>query len=264
MQKWLKHHGEKAFWLKIFLGTISTTIIIFIMFSRKFSVNIHTIIEALVFFILPIHHSISQSMGLSFMYTAAIPDESAKNFFFRREKILSISLIVSTALSIILYFNLPHFFQKYGHFFIITISLFTLLLIFFSSPFTNYFHKEKFLFSMRYLLFPLSFYSPFAIFAGKAVHGLEYYFVTDKILHRSDKLLRLQTSLFFLVAVIILTVFRTYYMQSFDPTIKENIFLRILASLSVAFTLLHYYLDRILFQMKKPINKETTGSLLKI
>ncbi len=108
MQRWLEHHGHEKFWKKMLLGVGLTSIIIFLFLGQALSNEFIIPLEILIFIVLPIHHLVAQSMGLSFMYTARSPQSLQRSIYFEREKTLSMLLTVSMIGTLSLFIYLPH------------------------------------------------------------------------------------------------------------------------------------------------------------
>lgn len=110
----------------------------------------------------------------------------------------------------------------------------------------------KFIYSLRFYLKAFGPFSAIAAYAGAAVHGTEYLFVTDKILKSERRQNRLLISISTLFATI-LSVFIAYalirYPELFIPSISNR---DALPLISVAFGIIitHFHLDHLIFTPK--------------
>ena len=114
---------------------------------------------------------------------------------------------------------------------------------------------------MRYLFWPVTLISTNAIFATTSIHGIEYALVTRKMI-KNDSLRKPKIALCLIAAVMILAIVRIDSFEKISRNQSVAPWILIITSLSVAFSFIHYYLDRKLFKMRHKINRETVGVLL--
>lgn len=110
----------------------------------------------------------------------------------------------------------------------------------------------KFIYSTRFYIKAFGPFSAIAAYAGAAVHGAEYVFVTDKIVQSEKRQGRLLTSIFTLSSIILgaflaFAFFR--YPSFFIPSLSKQDKLPLL-SLAVGIVITHYYLDHLIFTPK--------------
>ncbi len=270
LYKWIDHHGgQETFWRKQVL-IFSTMILFFgllIYFSHQYRFVFFVFV--LINFLFAAHHALSQTFGLSLLYTIDLPRDA---LFYKAEKIerflfstLMFSVLLSGSFYIMVSSRLFDFplsmvqsFVKYS----IWIK-FLLALMLVIHPF--YFFKKDYLgksfFNLRYLIWPFTIISTTAIFATTSIHGIEYGLVTRKMI-KNDSLRRPILAFMLIAAVIVFAVIRIDNYEKIRSGQYLAPWLILISSVSVAFSFLHYYLDRRLFKMRHQINRETVGLLL--
>lgn len=215
----------------------------------------------LVSLIFPVHHALSQSFGLSLIYNKQ-GDERVKNAerfergFYKFFLIAVICSLFVETLPPRYAFDIPFSIRMNLRNIFRTLVFTGLGLILLQTVLIRHsVKKRKLLFAGRYLVWAFAMISPAAASGTKAIHGLEYAFVTHKIFGNSKDSRKWIVLGIFSAVVIGLFYFRYSYFHS-DKSLSW------LASLSLAVTFFHYYLDRKLFRMRHAINRETVGKLL--
>ncbi len=221
----------------------------------------------------PIQHALAQSLGLSLVYngkTQDAPDRKRKVEWIERRLVMVLIFLI--AVSVVAVRSTFFSFEiARGDFGLSTESLlfrFTLvlglllvgLMLFYPKPI----RKKKTVFALRFPIWAYSLISPFGLMATQLIHGMEYFFVLRKMAATSKFERWKSASLLLLFFVTVFGVFRVvYYDGSIVGRDQAPIWLAVIAALSTAFSFLHYYLDRELFLMRKPTNRQTVGALLK-
>lgn len=119
----------------------------------------------------------------------------------------------------------------------------------------------KFIYSTRFYLKAFGPFSAIAAYAGAAVHGTEYVFVTDKIVQSEKRRQRLLTSMMAL-SVVVFSSFLGYALVRYPELLAPSLSKRdTVPLLSVAFGIIitHLHLDHLIFtpkyQFAKPLLK---------
>lgn len=119
----------------------------------------------------------------------------------------------------------------------------------------------KFIYSTRFYLKAFAPFSAIAAYAGGAVHGTEYVFVTDKIVQSEKRRQRLLTSMMAL-SVVVFSSFLGYTLVRYPELLAPSLSKRDAVPLvSVAFGIIitHFHLDHLIFtqeyQLAKPLLK---------
>lgn len=270
LYKWIDYHGgQEKFW-RTQLVTLGSLILFFwllLYYCYEYRFVFHVFV--LINFFFAAHHALSQTFGLSLVYTKDLPRNA---LFYKAEKIerflfstFMFSVLLSGSLYLMVIYKLLDFSQIMFHNFIsfsigINIVLALLLII---HPF--YFFKKNYLgksfFNLRYLLWPFTLVSTTAIFATTSIHGIEYGLVTLKMI-KNDSLRSPKVAFMLIFAVIVFAIVRIESLEIIRDGGYISPWLIFISSISVAFSFHHYYLDRRLFKMRHQINRETVGLLL--
>lgn len=216
----------------------------------------------LISLIFPVHHALSQSYGLSLLYnkngdTEVKKAESLERKFYQFFLLAIICSLFVETLPLRYMLDIPYSIKtNTQNFFRYTVFTGFILIMIQTFRMSHKVKYKKIMFAARYFVWACVMISPAAASGTKAIHGLEYALVTRKIFgnSRDSKKWILLAVLSFVVAG--LFWFRYSYFRM-SGTISS------LASLSLAITFFHYYLDRKLFRMRHAINRETVGKLLR-
>lgn len=221
----------------------------------------------------PIQHALAQSLGLSLMYNgrSALLGEKTNKWVEKTERYLIwglIALMVAAVWAATEFQIFGWTFQRLSFRTLFVASLLvSLLLMVISLLQPKSTRLNKTLFALRYPVWALSIQSPLAIWATRAIHGLEYLFVVRKMASKSRFTAWSAVAVYVLLATFLFAVLRVFYfsyasttMDSATPTYDA---LLILASVSTAFSYVHYYLDRQLFLMRRKDNRELVAPLLR-
>lgn len=270
---WVKNQGggsSKKFWLKLAALNVVLCIGFFLIFFLGWKETYLRMFFFLITIVFPIHHALSQSFGLSLVYNKKISEDvkAIEN----KERVISkifllfiligvlfvtllIGKVITTQDPLV---KILWIVARAGAFFL----AFTLILNMFFYP--EKLRALKATFSLRYIVWAFSIFSPIAVAGTKIIHGVEYAFVTRKMISnsRAQHFTWLKIGLILSSIVIVLAYFRFRVLISYQSADALPIWLYILASASFALTYSHYYLDRNLFQMRYKINRESAGQLL--
>ena len=263
MKSWVEYHGNRMFWLKIGGLIIILSAGIYLFLSHVFNSTTSMLIGLLIFTFLPIHHALFQTMGLSYVYTVQDSELKRRESNLKYEKFFFIFILWGNVIGAVFAGYNFHLFQKVRSplSFIVFISV--LFIVARTAMQGLREAHDKLLFQARLFLWPLAFFSFVGILATRIVHGVEYYFVSVKMLKESKRISYVYVAALFLIIICAFACVRIYYLHSTSIAIRDDILLKTVTSISISITLVHYYLDRILFRMRKPINRQTTGTLLK-
>jgi hypothetical protein len=220
------------------------------------------------------HHNVSQTMGLSLLYDRIVSGHNHEGFekvmpkskAWERRLLFASTTIVYTSLmfgsveatkDLIWVKLLP----------LLSIGLLTINLW---MSYRNPAHREsnKTFFLWRTFLLPLLRYSTIAEVGFISVHGVEYFFVFQKMISRS----RVKTILTrFMIGQMVLIIaglcalhLLTYpfFKDLVTPLGFGDAVITLLLSISVTFVFLHYYLDGLMFRMRRPEVREHILPLL--
>ncbi|MBN8540674.1 MAG: hypothetical protein J0L82_09845 [Deltaproteobacteria bacterium] len=275
LRPWVIAQGNGSafrFFLKtsaIFIG-LAAAISVALLSGSKLAQGLFAV--AGVFF--PIQHAIAQSLGLSLVYNGKAqeaPEKTKRTEWFERRLVIALIFLIVAS---VLVQTVPSLSAATGSYRIFGFGLGALLfpisltlgvvivgLMFF---YPRSIRMKKSLFALRFPIWAYALISPFGLMATQAIHGLEYLFVFRKMANASKFGRWKMPSLIILFLVIVFGMFRVIFSAgSMFPKDQAPVWLSLLAAISIAFSFLHYYLDRKLFLMRDPTNRQTVGSLLK-
>lgn len=115
----------------------------------------------------------------------------------------------------------------------------------------------KFAYSARFYLKVIGPFSAISAYAGASVHGTEYVFVTDKILHaeyKSNRLIPKLASLVTAIVIVLLGFAFIRYPELFLPS-ANKVFSVPLVSIAAGIILTHFYVDYLIFTPKHEFSK---------
>jgi hypothetical protein len=221
-------------------------------------------------------HSIRQIFGISMLYNV-----QAQYFLDRseRERIASVEkrerkLLGFFVAAWVLYVFCKQTSLKVFHLESIPLYAALFLLGIFFCMLTQYrgvLWRNKKIYLVRLLLFPLAFFSPLGMMGVAAVHGTEYLFVVWNLISKSViGRKRLLMSLLPITATLILAprvlqdfsetdFYTAKFYENWSHLSKEIIFV---VYMTVQY--LHYYVDGLLFRLKDPLVQKHMGPLLGI
>jgi hypothetical protein len=226
---------------------------------------------AVVALVVPVFHTVWQTMGLSLALGRSGTGLSAWE---KLEKVLFPSLFVFSVLGLWLRFGLPLPFVvesqwwnpqfEYSYIFAgaSTLCVLGIFLAAFKKPMPREQRQEKLLYLARLPLFVLVSITPYGLIAINAVHGVEYIFVIDKMLSKSEEKNTSSFWRWWLGLSVVFTFgvvpvyFADFYADGLNPVIH------VLAGVSFACTYLHILLDRFLFRFREDSARRFIGPLL--
>lgn len=264
---WIKINGGIKFWKRV--SVLFVILISFFLIILYYSKNnpIYLLLFTLINFSFAAHHALSQIFGLSLIYNKNL---NVKNkIFIKVERLIYHSFLVINliagnlffiASSKMTFFDMNNYQKMHFYFYTFLLGNAFVLIIFpLILDLRNGLNKA--IFNIRYIFWPFSLLSSFAAFATMALHGIEYAFVIGKLTHLS-KLIRPLFSLFLIFLVIVFGVVRIKGLQSIYGNGRITSIFLVVTAISVAFSFLHYYLDRKLFRMSKEENRAFLGEML--
>lgn len=267
---WINNRGgERKFWRGLILMTLVGSFFLFLLFYfRSYDEHILVIFFTLNF-LFPVHHALAQSFGLSRVYNRGnIAVDSLERFEKYERLFFNVFLVLTLVSGLFFLFITTHMLTITPHLSVLVSRLTTTLLLVIAfiilAQTIFYVGKRspaKIIFSFRYFVWSLVLVSPVAIYATYAIHGVEYWAVTQKMISR-EKNMKLKALVVLTIGIALLAVPRSYGIVALTNN-ELPIWILILTSISVAISFVHIYLDRQLFKMRVAINRETIGSLLK-
>lgn len=251
-QNWFYQFGAFFLFLVLLAGFKDAA------FCRQFFLIVNTAI--------PIHHAISQTRGLSLAYNTALTKPHPPSILQtqrlkaneRRER-LAFQFFIPAAMTttFLLFVSTPILCTVFGS--LMGAAALAILINVATFPLPGKLRKLGFLF--RLALWPLTPFSMMARVGTMAVHGIEYGCVTRKMMTTSQG----SANLWIVAGLTVLIAVGAFYRDVFMSGISENTgfsALNVLAALSTAVSFSHYYLDRMMFRMRNPINRSYCGALL--
>lgn len=270
MKEWVNNQGGALlFWKRQAweLGLFSLFFLVLLSLSndhREFFV-----IFTLINFGFAAHHALSQSFGLSLLYNRQMERTPKLVIAEKDERFLFKTFLYGNIIMGILFFL--YIFQ------ILTVPsqlvkpllwlgaavlcLFWGAMVLHTAKNYRALFATKGNFLWRYLLWPLTFFSPIAVFATTVIHGFEYLFVTEKML-RNDCAKKSRIGWLILLVVITFGFLRLETHAALRNREEMPFWMLVLTSISVAISFAHYKLDRHIFQMRHKENREAAGKLL--
>lgn len=272
LREWIGRQkgGERGFLLRS-LGLFSALLAVFCLGIAGYIPYFRELIFPLSL-IFPIQHALAQSLGLSLIYNGRSKDagEAPKKWMEKSERALVwilIALMVFATWSFVKFQVLGWNFGSLDLRFVFYVALtVSLMLVGVAALHPGSIRVSKALFALRFPVWALSVLSPFALFATRAIHGIEYLFVMRKMSSNSKFTGWKPIAWFILFGTLVFALARTYFLAYVRPEVDRtsglHLAIIVLASISIAFSYLHYYLDRQLFLMRRPLNREVVGDLL--
>lgn len=204
-----------------------------------------------------IYHNASQTYGLSLLYNKKSIEQGriTKEQISKSEKIermvfyIQFSLITFASIGrrTPLGEGVVRFIMPIS----LIISFLYLLMIYFQ---TKSIVSNKLIYSLRFLLYPLTLNSFIATMGILSFHGIEYLFVTHKLIEKDGGDYRLAGIVFMFLLIFIAIVYSYTYFLS-DKSIYWFPF-QYLNSFFSIFILIHYWLDGLLFKSKDKISRQ--------
>jgi hypothetical protein len=287
MRAWIRERSDgklNVFWTKILALNLALFLLFFFLLKFWFVSPLARAVFLLLTASVPVHHGLAQALGLSLSYNKMMaapsdrdrveipPDARAKlarNEWLERKAYWA--LIVGSILAVAgitfryqamagSYLTTVTYIYRIG-FWLLTASCIVLIGLACASPLTG--KRNKILFSIRNLLWPLSMFSVIALWGTMAVHGVEYAFVSRKMISNASAF-RLKAAAFALIAIVaVMAYFRGKLMGDlYGERENEDLFLYVATSLSIAGSYSHYALDRMMFRMRDELNRRYCGKLL--
>lgn len=272
LREWVRRQrgGERVFLLRS-LGIFSALVLIFYMGISGYIPFFREVIFPIAV-IFPIQHALAQSLGLSLIYNGRSKEagEAPKRWMEKSERLLIFILMALMVFATwsklkfqVLDWNFGSLDQRLLFYVSLSVSL---LLVGIATLHPGSIRVTKSLFALRFPVWALSVLSPLALFATRAIHGIEYLFVVRKMSSNSKFTGWKPIAWFILFGTLVFAIARSYFLAFIRPEIDRTSELHsafiVLASISIAFSYLHYYLDRQIFLMRRPLNREIVGNLL--
>lgn len=270
MQRWIREGQGEGFWTKqAFIGGLLSAFFFLLLYwspQHKWLFLVFTLIN----FNFAAHHALSQVFGLSLAYSGKLPlkrkifgGQGQERFIFNLflfSNLLAGSVFIISAFGqrIIGLDDIPLFIQS------IMYWIFCLEMLLVLLPLYLYGAKSALrvvVFNVRYLFWPLTLISHFAVFITMALHGLEYAFVTHKMF-RGHSLQRPFLAFGLVFLVVILAVVRINSLGPVSIGVSPPLWFLLLSGLSIGISFHHYYLDRQIFRMRHQLNREIVGPML--
>lgn len=270
---WLERRGGVAkFWQRNLMLVVFLTLAFYLVIAPF--AHVPWLFAAFMFLnhLVPAHHALSQSYGISLLYNYLERRSPKIEIIEKHERwIYTAFLGVSLLGMAVLFINWSRLFPKaqlkFEYFkahqtLAIVLGILALLLVANSSRFPAKLKLTKAIFHLRFFVWALSFVSMIGVYATRAIHGIEYLFISKKIMAaggRSNILL----SLGFLFFVIVLAVVRVSGYSYLRGNVSMPNWVAILTAASTAISFSHYFLDRQLFRMRSLESREIVAKLLR-
>ncbi len=209
---------------------------------------------------LSIHHALAQSLGLSLLYDRY---ERPSRPHERIERIGTMSLaavlIVGFTVLSIERLRTPTLISGLS----VSAVVIAIILTAVALMHPRKTRLKKALFSARYFVWAFSMLIPIGAIATRVIHGFEYLFVMRQMASKSAKGMP-SWAIALLAATVLFAVVRIYLrsLNAFaaEPAFSEPLII-VISAVSIAFSFLHYYLDRRIFRMRNQSNKKYVASL---
>ncbi len=270
---WAKHtknSGPFSFWINCLIVYILSASILYLGGGLIQDQSYSYLFFIIAYFfrnLMRFYHNIGQATGVSVLinqkYIQENQDYDAKLFERLRkwEGHVSFFLIWFISLFTVYLLILEPGSKKdpiFIGFLILLVPCFAFLFIALSYPKKMRFLKFQFL--LRHFFCPLQFFSPIAFGARLANHGMENFFIVNKILNNSKnehKKLFIQVSSFAVIVWIIWCIPRELGLRKF--AIGD---IRLFFSLLWAVDLTHFWAERVLYRMRDQYTKKMIGPFL--
>lgn len=252
------------------LLNISLAIFFFVLFCTMENYITKFVVYFVLIFI-PTHHALSQTLGLSLLYNQKGKNESTEKKIRKYESVertllllLLVTIFVTTLLKGFTKASDFTFSEIENTFSILRWSVFGLSLILVINMFfyPSIIRLKKIIYSARYILWGLVYFTHWGVWGSQAVHGMEYTFVTRKIMSASKDGAWKRIGIIAVALVVAIGLLRELFAAAMSQGQSVSLELKIIGSISIALSYSHYYLDRKLFQFRYSINRETSGKLL--
>ncbi len=237
--------------------------------SRQYSSDNIRSAFILVFIILNVGHGLGQVKGLSFLINKSVADSEKNRSAESRERKLFSLTIFSLILYSVINLQGPVYLSLKLELGPILNTLSVLYSVFAGLIFVNAFtyefsiRKLKVMFLLRILVYAVILKNSFALFAVQCLHGIEYLFVTKKLLKSSEISAEQKIRFSRILQLIcvcwgIFVLPRYYYLNQWFNAFSFTL----LMSLTTAMDLLHYILDRQLFKMQTLVSRRNVLPLI--
>lgn len=250
----------------IFITLIFSAGSIVFLFYNNHSSSIGLILLNILWLVYPTYHTFRQIYGILVLYNQDIVvSQKEKNV---EKKIFNFLMVILCIHTITLVIFQAHLLsqQEYQKLNWLLSIVFCLPAFFLFKNKTD--RKAKNFYVVRIFLYPLSFHSFFALLATGALHGLEYFFITKKMVLNSEQKFKSSNNIpaflsFFSIFVLYILSssfgILGIYTGGHAPQSAWYGFVNF-AGLLVAF--IHYYMDGLIFRMKDPATREIIAPLL--
>ncbi len=266
---WLLKQRSNKLFVKKLLVIFSFFVFTNIIYSFfRYTNNSLFLIPLNIFWVLyPIFHVFSQSYGILVIHNQNIGVLEEERKFERKVFDILMILIALNVVALIFYHShqlSQAAYHKISVFHFVAFCGLALLLF----RIKNSDHQRN-LFLLRIFLYPLSFLSGIAGLAIVGIHGLEYFFITKKIVLKSEEKIHISKHLPILLSVILIaglylinTQFGLLGLITNGVTPRGSWY-KFVQTIAMSFTFAHYYLDGLIFRMKDPISRQFIGPLFR-
>lgn len=281
-QNWIRETSrreQRGFWKHIVI--IGALLTLFLSISHKIIpvptgvfITISSILTLFIAVLVPLHHSLFQIQGISLLYGSRLIniDQTQSNRIAdikRREKFFFQTFYFILITPFLLRYLTEFEILSISKPDLISISLVAtaiLSLIFLAiianQTLTRSWDINRFLFSLRLILFAMLPIYEFSYLALAGIHGVEYAFLSRKIMGKDDiythRFISIASLLFLLALAFLLRTGRHISTSSHDA----HILIGILAVFAYVVQYLHVHIDSKLFKMNSPESREFAQRLV--
>lgn len=268
------------FWGFTFFGLYGLSIVS-LMEQNSISQKISSQILTWAFLVFPNIHGIRQSSGISLLFTRSCTENLTPSQMVRIAKVTSLERNLTAGIcGCIILAWVANSFQNFNPEFSSGIGLVkqsaAALALLFGIMQTYFIWREplfknsgKALFTFRFWLSPFALYCQLTIWLLSAIHTQEYLALLSKISTTSEGAkvrVRLILGLILSIAILlpIFSIEFFFHIQGYGAALSKNNVLwnSILLALIPTITLLHYFVDGIIYRMRDPDVRSTLGSVL--
>lgn len=249
--------------LTVMAGVTWTVAEVFVFKSHAPEIRITL---SLVLVVLASFHNVGQTKGLALMQTHQIQGDKKIAHWERRFFDLFVIAIFLGGLKLMLSKHLKGFLPSWWNTaWLVVGSAVFLALIVLAFRYQRSFRSKKFWFSTTAIYHPLLLLSPAAFVFQRALHGVEYLFLSIGMTKRSSVKWGLGAWTLLLVALFLTGLSKVAILKTAFP-IKQYMtaeWIRAFVFFGVWVEFTHYYLDSILFRFQDPSVREHIGPLLR-
>jgi hypothetical protein len=224
--------------------------------TKTLSMTYVIVFQILLVVILPAHHRFKQTQGLMLSNVQVLGSARDKRFISYFRIIFPWVAIIGLGINFLVRSELISTGFDYMKIILAFVLLIlTLKMIFIESKANKTYSPV----SLRFVLWPMAFFSDVALFGIIAIHGIEYFFVYLNLSIRdySAHLISLVLAVFLVLA---------FFVRPLGGGGYENLLpyatVAVLSGFSYSLSLIHFFLDRKIFKMSDPLTRSIIGKVI--